>query len=105
MNPNANDVIESLNSLRREVASLAERTAALERSLLSKAPEVARQPESGSEAVGLSEELVIVIGAAIAAFLGVKPRLRQIVLLGSHPWSQQGRVTIQASHSLLIHHG
>lgn len=105
MNSNANDVVESLNSLRREIASLGERTAALERSLLNKAPELARKPESGSEAAGLSDELVMVLSVAIAAFLGVKPRIRQIVLLGSHPWSQQGRVTIQASHSLPIHHG
>jgi methylmalonyl-CoA carboxyltransferase large subunit len=41
-----------------------------------------------------------VIGAAVAAFLGKKAHVRQVRLLGSHPWAQQGRVTIQASHQL-----
>ena len=40
------------------------------------------------------------ISAAIAAFLGKKPHIRQIRLLGSAAWSQQGRLTIQASHAL-----
>jgi methylmalonyl-CoA carboxyltransferase large subunit len=55
--------------------------------------------------VGLSEELLLVISAAIAAFLGKKPHIRQIRLLGSAAWPQQGRVTIQASHALSVHHG
>src|SRR5262249_48407958 len=53
---------------------------------------------------GLSEELVLVISAAIAAFLGKKPHIRQIRLLGTTAWSQQGRVTIQASHALSARH-
>jgi methylmalonyl-CoA carboxyltransferase large subunit len=40
----------------------------------------------------------------VAAFLGKKPHIRQIRLLGSAAWSQQGRVTIQASHALPGHH-
>jgi methylmalonyl-CoA carboxyltransferase large subunit len=49
--------------------------------------------------------LVLVICAAFAAFLGKKPRIRQIRLLGSAAWAQQGRVTIQASHVLSVPHG
>ena len=45
-------------------------------------------------------EMVLVIGAAVAAFLGKKAPIRQIRLLGSAAWAQQGRVTIQASHNL-----
>jgi methylmalonyl-CoA carboxyltransferase large subunit len=60
---------------------------------------LASQPE------GLSEELVLVISAAIAAFLGKKPHIRQIRLLSSHAWAEHGRVTIQASHALSTHHG
>jgi methylmalonyl-CoA carboxyltransferase large subunit len=48
---------------------------------------------------------VLVISAAIAAFLGKKPHVRQIRLLGSAAWAQQGRATIQASHSLPVKHG
>jgi methylmalonyl-CoA carboxyltransferase large subunit len=61
------------------------------------------QPPAAVE--GLSEELILVISAAIAAFLGKKPHIRQIRLLGSGTWSQQGRVMIQASHDLAVRHG
>ncbi|HVS35925.1 MAG TPA: hypothetical protein VMS17_10120 [Gemmataceae bacterium] len=46
----------------------------------------------------LSEELVMVVSAAIAAFLGKRPHIRQIRLLRSDAWAQQGRAIIQASH-------
>ena len=58
-------------------------------------PGAAQQPA----AEPLSEELVLVISAAIAAFLGKRPHIRQIRLLGSAAWAQQGRLTIQASHA------
>ena len=64
-----------------------------------------RDGPAAAKAEGLSEELVLVISAAIAAFLGKKPHIRQIRLLGSAAWAQQGRVTIQASHALSVHHG
>jgi methylmalonyl-CoA carboxyltransferase large subunit len=49
---------------------------------------------------GLNEELLLVISSAIAAYLGKKPHIRQIRLLASPAWAQQGRVTIMASHAL-----
>jgi methylmalonyl-CoA carboxyltransferase 12S subunit len=52
-----------------------------------------------------SEEIVLIISAAVAAFLGKKAPIRQIRLLGSTAWAQQGRVTIQASHTLEAHAG
>ena len=52
----------------------------------------------------LSEETVLLIAAAIAAFLGKRARIRQIRLVGSTPWAQQGRVSIQASHHLDLFH-
>jgi methylmalonyl-CoA carboxyltransferase large subunit len=52
----------------------------------------------------ISEELLLVISAAIAAFLGKRPHIRQIRLLHSGAWAQQGRVSIQASHSLQLRH-
>jgi methylmalonyl-CoA carboxyltransferase large subunit len=48
----------------------------------------------------LSEELLTVLSAAIAAFLGVKARIRQIRLAGREGWAQQGRASIMASHRL-----
>jgi methylmalonyl-CoA carboxyltransferase 12S subunit len=102
---NGTEIVAAIDELRREVARLSERTAILESAPSEKKRQLAGESENGSKVDGFDEELVIVIGAAIAAFLGVKPRIRQIVLLQSHPWSQQGRITIQASRDLSIHHG
>jgi methylmalonyl-CoA carboxyltransferase large subunit len=93
----------ALEALRQEVARLGERVAALEtaagRPPAAPASVAAPQPEP------LSEELILVISAAIAAFFGKKPRIRQIRLIGSAAWAQAGRVTIQASHALPVQHG
>jgi methylmalonyl-CoA carboxyltransferase 12S subunit len=108
MTPNridGTDVAAAIDDLRQEVARLRERTAALELALSEKGRKPARESDNGSKAAALDEELIMVISAAIAAFLGVKPRIRQIVLLQSNPWLQQGRITIQASRDLSIHHG
>jgi methylmalonyl-CoA carboxyltransferase large subunit len=83
---------ESLDALRREVARLGERVAALE----SRATP-AGVPVPSEE---LSEELLVVLGAAIAAYLGKKAPIRQVRLLSTAAWAQQGRLTIQASHAL-----
>lgn len=58
----------------------------------------AASPATG--AAGISEEEVLVISAAVAAWLGVHAHIRQIRLIRTGAWAQQGRVTIQASHSL-----
>jgi methylmalonyl-CoA carboxyltransferase large subunit len=60
----------------------------------------APRSEPSTAPAGLDEELIVTISAAIAAFLGKKPHIRQIRLIGSAAWAQQGRVTIQASHAL-----
>jgi methylmalonyl-CoA carboxyltransferase large subunit len=100
MKPEAVDlarVADALESLRREVARLGERVAALE-AVAPPAP--ARLAQLAAPAEGLSEEILLVISAAIAAFLGKKAPIRQIRLLRSDAWAQQGRTTIQASHAL-----
>ncbi len=48
----------------------------------------------------ISEEVLLLISAAVAAFLGERRRIRQIRLLNSSAWAVQGRVSIQASHQL-----
>jgi len=50
----------------------------------------------------IDEALVVVISAAIAAYFGKRPQIRQIRLLGSGAWSQQGRIAVQGSHALDI---
>ncbi len=100
--------VETLAALRGEVATLADRVAALESS-------VARQPMMGAAQTGAESsngaprasdestpEIVAVIAAVLAAHLGVRPHIRQISLAGGGAWAQQGRVTIQASHALAI---
>ena len=115
MEPEAVDTAglqESLGALREELKRLGERVAALEGAVGVKprapAPIPTAQPPDNkrpAEAEGLSEELLLVISAAVAAFLGKKPHIRQVHLLGSAAWAQQGRATIQASHALSVKHG
>src|SRR5450432_1929483 len=59
-------------------------------------------PPVGSEpaAAAITEEEVLAIAAAIGAYLGVRAHIRQIRLVGTSAWAQQGRVSIQASHML-----
>jgi methylmalonyl-CoA carboxyltransferase large subunit len=95
-------VAEALEALRQEVARLSERVAALEAAV---GPSTHTTPNAQAtaakpEAEGLSEEVLLVISAAIAAYLGKKAPIRQIRLLRSDAWAQQGRATIQASHAL-----
>jgi methylmalonyl-CoA carboxyltransferase 12S subunit len=84
-------VADALEALRGEVARLSQRVAVLEGA--------AAGTPAPPTAAPLSEELVMVIGAAVAAFLGKRPHIRQIRLLRSDAWAQQGRTTIQASHA------
>jgi methylmalonyl-CoA carboxyltransferase large subunit len=88
------EMAESLRAIRQELARLGERVAALEA-----AAGVKAQAAPASQATGVSEEILLVISAAVAAFLGKRPHIRQIRLVGSAAWAQQGRVTIQASHA------
>lgn len=106
MKPEAADgsvAAESLKEIRKELSRLGERIAALEAAAGVK-PQAAPPPAAVCSE-GLSEELIVVISAAIAAFLGKKPRIRQIRLVGTAAWAQQGRVTIQASHALAARQG
>jgi methylmalonyl-CoA carboxyltransferase large subunit len=51
----------------------------------------------------IEPEVLMVIAAAVAAFMGKKARIRRVrrsVAGGMNPWAQQGRVSIQASHNV-----
>ncbi|WP_337177299.1 hypothetical protein [Paludisphaera sp.] len=91
--PSLADVVALLESLRADVASLGERVATLEAARAAPAAQAA--PTAAPD-----DHTMTIIAAAIAAFLGKKAHIRQIQLLGSAAWAQQGRVTIQASHAL-----
>ncbi len=95
---NSDSIVAMLESLRQEVARLGERVAALE--ARAGATPRATTPAQSIPPEELSEELLLVLSAAIAAYLGKKAPIRQIRLLRSDAWAQQGRTTIQASHAL-----
>jgi hypothetical protein len=53
----------------------------------------------------ISAETLLVMAAAVTVFLGKKVRVRSAQMLQTpfeiiNPWSQQGRVIVQASHNL-----
>ena len=55
----------------------------------------------------VTPEILVVIAAAVTAFLGKKVRIRSAKVLQSpyevvNPWSQQGRVSVQASHNFRL---
>lgn len=106
-------VIDALGHFREELARLQERIARLEAlapgaAALPAEPTAVASPAPVQEPPKpepISEEIVLAISAAIAAFLGKRPRIRQIRLLGGGAWAQQGRAYIQASHRIDVHHG
>ncbi|MBT9584127.1 hypothetical protein IV102_12370 [bacterium] len=50
----------------------------------------------------IPEDDIFLLAAAVAAYLGKRAPIRQIRLLGTTTWSQQGRVSIQASRRLSL---
>ena len=111
----APDLAIVVEDLRLEIRALAERLARLEGGVqqqplpqvASSAPPVMVVEKAAVPAVAepapddeITEEILTVISAAVAAFLGVRAHVRQIRLIRSPAWAQQGRVTIQGSHQL-----
>ena len=97
------ELASTLEELRQQVASLSARLAKMEQAApdapaaASTAPvpaPVADAPE------GITEEEILAISGALAAYLGVRVHIRQIRLISSGAWASQGRATIQASHRL-----
>ncbi len=63
------------------------------------------EPEKTDE---VTPEIIMVLTAAVAAFLGKRARIRSARLVRAAPssaWAQQGRVFVQASHNLGVVHG
>jgi methylmalonyl-CoA carboxyltransferase 12S subunit len=114
--PTINDVAVLLAEIREQLAALTERVAQLEK--VPEAPAAGKQeaaaavpaaavapvasaaPAPVAAVEEITEEEMLAISAALAAYLGVKARIRQIRLLSGSAWAQQGRVSIQASHRL-----
>jgi methylmalonyl-CoA carboxyltransferase large subunit len=97
---------EAMEELRAEIARLDKRIEVLEsqNAALKSGSTNGAQSAASLKAKEL-ERLVFLISASIAAYLGVKPRIKRIRLVEGGSWAQQGRVTVQASHSLPINLG
>jgi methylmalonyl-CoA carboxyltransferase large subunit len=95
------ELAAAVDQLREQVAELTRRIGALQPAAPAPPPvkaEAAPPPPPPEPAI--SEEELLAIAAAIGAFLGVRPHIRQIRLRSTSAWAQQGRVSIQASHIL-----
>ena len=76
------------------------------------APAMAAQPAAKAPEPEIAEEvspdMIMVLTAAVAAFMGKRARVRGARLVRNAPsnaWAQQGRVFVQASHNLGVVHG
>ena len=123
---NTKDTIQAISqrqlALERQMGELTAAIKALQARVaeLSQTPALQPAPESaaGMKAVSASTkeavhretgevtpEVLVMIAAAVTAFLGKKVRIRSAKMLQSpyevvNPWSQQGRVYVQALHYL-----
>lgn len=88
MQEHHNDALALIAELRAELNVLKAQVNTLEQS----AAKAAAAP------VPVSEEDMIAISAAVAAFLGVRARIRQVRLVHSSAWAQVGRMGSHASH-------
>lgn len=98
------ELLAAITALQSQVKELSERLGRLEGQAQPKPVAIAASAPPKAVAAQspepISEETLLVISAAVAAFLGERRRIRQIRLLSSTAWAMQGRVSIQASHQL-----
>ena len=81
---------QTIAELLESVRSLATRVEHLEAEL---AQQRAQTP-------GVSDEVVIAISAAVAAFLGPRAKIKQMHYRTGEAWAQQGRVVVQGRHDI-----
>ena len=97
------DVLATLQEMQTQFAALAERVARLEAGSKIQPPavaavEAAPKPMAPPAPVKqeITEEELLAVSAALGAYLGVRVHIRQMRLLSSSAWTQQGRVSVQA---------
>ena len=95
----ADNIENLLLEIRTQIADLAARVSRLEKQRDGERMVAVEQALPRAKPV-LSEERLIAISAAVAAFLGERVRILQVRLIRSSAWAQQGRVSLQASHWL-----
>lgn len=100
---------EELDALRAHLLALTEKIHELE-GAAAEAPshsvelEAEEKPAPARVEEEFSEEILLALSAAVAAYLGKRVPIRTVRLLGSSQWAQQGRVSIQASHRIDVQH-
>jgi methylmalonyl-CoA carboxyltransferase large subunit len=106
------DLVQALSerqlAMERQLGELAGAVKALQARVaeLSQPAAAASAPAAGVKAAAKEEvtpEILVLITAAVTAFLGKKVRIRSAKLLQTpyevvNPWSQQGRAIVQTSH-------
>jgi methylmalonyl-CoA carboxyltransferase 12S subunit len=101
------DLERILADINAQLHALAERVERIEgakpEAAVAAQPVEPPQPVQVQRAVeeAIPEEDLMAISAALAAYFGVRVRARQIRLISSPAWAQQGRVSVQASHALM----
>jgi len=100
-----------LSELRTQISDLEARIAELSqssapRSAAAQAKAAQNTPEK-QKTDQVTPDILVMLAAAATAFLGKEVRIRSARKLQSpygtvNPWAQQGRVSIQASHSLRL---
>ena len=98
------DLAATLEQLQAQMAEMSRHIELLEkRNAANGSPAAAvapAPPQAEPIPAGITEEELLAIAAAIGAYMGVRAHIRQIRLLSTTAWAQQGRVSIQASHRL-----
>lgn len=99
------EVERTLRGLQTQLSALSARLERLEAAVAAAGPSRAPAAEPAPREARVGEEELLVISAALAAYLGVRVRIRQARLVDSPAWAMLGRVSIQASHRLHDHGG
>ena len=80
------ETIDTVAELKAQVAELVARVQTLEEQNARRHPEV-------------SDDIVLAISAACAAYLGARAKVKQVRLLRGGAWASQGRAAIHQSHA------
>ncbi len=100
---------DHVEQLQQEMAKQSKMLAELSRRIMESSREITAPAASAQTAAAhekpVNPDVLVIIAAAVSAFLGKKIRIRSARMLQSpyeiiNPWSQQGRVSVQASHFL-----
>lgn len=90
---------QQIATLQRQIEALTARLAQVEAPAVpNQVPAAAAPGQTVQE--GISEETLLAIAAAVSAYLGKRAPIRQVRLVSSQAWAQQGRAFIQASHRI-----